>query len=473
MSPGDFVLLVQLARRTFRNCQQAGNEYTKIASEVRCLYSVLRTVRTLAERPDSTIFQQDRTTTAQLTNCADGCKHVLDDLDDMLAKYATLNGDGRPNVGKKVWQRFKFGSKVEELGVIRGKLITYTSTLSILLDTIHSRALDRVETKIEDGFGEVRGEFEKMRREIYSMAVQARAMDKNGSSLSLLSLSTYAGDEKEVWRVFRRELITKGFQSGSLDRYGHVLQAYMLKLDQSGLLDNARAQESTSTNELNETPWWSNRIFADTLVSLPRLSLIDIDEEPSAGSGAILPPAAAIALDPPPTGKQAKAGSDEAKELQEPSQNHFPDAQNISCEPGPPRRKVAFATASANPIDSTANRKVTRSIKSILRHPTPKFPEDPLYVREGTGSRAQCLDGKVPQDARITILDKQDIDITAVRWLIPRCEEREKHIVVFKTLDDAHVEVFTNLTAIFRGTTMILHSQLVGLLTHPYQTIPT
>jgi hypothetical protein len=134
LSPGDFILLVQLARRTFRNCQQAGDEYAEIASEVRCLYSVLRTVRTLAERPDSSIVRQDQATTTQLISCADGCKHVLDGLDDMLAKYTTLNSEGQPSVGKKIWQRFRFGSKIEELGVIRGKLVTYTSTMSILID---------------------------------------------------------------------------------------------------------------------------------------------------------------------------------------------------------------------------------------------------------------------------------------------------------------------------------------------------
>ncbi|PMD18052.1 hypothetical protein NA56DRAFT_577694, partial [Hyaloscypha hepaticicola] len=139
LSPGDFVLLVQLARRTLRNCQQAGDEYAEIASEVRCLYSVLRSVRKLAQGPDSTILRRDQ---------------------------------------------------------------------------------------------EVKGEFERMRHEIKNMATRARALDKNGSSLSLLSLSTYAGDEKEVWRAFRRELITKGFRSQSLDKYGHILQAYMLKLDQ-------------------------------------------------------------------------------------------------------------------------------------------------------------------------------------------------------------------------------------------------
>ncbi|KAH9220302.1 hypothetical protein DL95DRAFT_329468, partial [Leptodontidium sp. 2 PMI_412] len=58
-SASDSVLLVQLAHRTFRNCLKAGDEYAEIACEVRCLYSVLRTLRTEAQNPESKIFKQD------------------------------------------------------------------------------------------------------------------------------------------------------------------------------------------------------------------------------------------------------------------------------------------------------------------------------------------------------------------------------------------------------------------------------
>jgi hypothetical protein len=460
LSPHDFVLLVQLARKTFRNSQQAGDEYAEIASEVRCLHSVLRTIRTLAERPDSNFFRQDRTTTAQLVNCADGCKHVLDDLDHMLAKYPTLNDEGQPSIGKKIWQRFRFGSKIQELGVVRGKLITYTSTMSILSDTMQNQALDRIETKIDDGFGEVKGElkgeFERMRREIYSMATQARAAETNGSTLSLLSLSTYSGDEKETWRAFRRELINKGFRSRSLDKYGHILQAYMLKLDQSGLLENARSQGSTSANARQ---WWSNRTFSETFLSFPHPSMTDIDEETSANLEDRLQSSVTFAPEAPPAFVQANTTSTTINRLHNPV--HFVKP----CKPGRTLPKVAFATTSASQGQSYGTRQATHSTKSILRHPTPKFPEDPNYVREGVGLPQRSLGDRVPEDARVTILDKRDFDITAIRWLVPRCEERQDHVVVFKVLDDKDIKVFSNLTATFRGMPTILYSFLRGLIT--------
>jgi hypothetical protein len=422
---------------------------------VRCLHSVLKTVRKLAERPDSAIFQQDRVTTAQLTACADGCKHVLDELDGMLAKYTTLGRDGSSRLGKRVWQRLWFGSKTQELGVVRGKLITYTSTMSILIDMMQSQALDRVETKIDDGFGEVRGEFERMRKEILSMATQARASDKNGSSLSLLSLSTYPGDEKEVWKAFRRELIQKGFRSRSLDKYGHVLQAYMLKLEESGLLDNARTQRTTSDEG---TLWGSNRMFANTFVSLSHYFEEGNAEELGTAVERSLPPVVVLTPDPSSTDKEAKASYADNNGLQELPRDKSTNPQDVRSpsNASPTRRKVAFASISANCRDSDGKMKAVQSTKSILRRPTRQFPEDPDYLREGVGLREEAIGNKVPQDARITKLDKSKVDIVAMRWLIPRCEERGDHVLVFKVLEDADIAFFTELTDLMRGIKYVL-----------------
>jgi hypothetical protein len=250
-SVGDFILLVQLAHRTFRNCQKAGEEYNEIACEVHNLHSVLRTLQSEAQRPDSKVFKQDASSMKQLIATAEGCKNVLTTLDIILAKYEGLKLEGEAGARKKLWQKLRFGSKTEELGVIRGKLIAYTSTISVLLDIVQIKAADRVESKIDKGFMEIVGRFEKMRKEIYNMASQARAVARNGSTLSLLSLSTYKGDDKEVWQDFQRELINKGFSSQNLDKYKAVLQAYMLKLDQSGILDK---ENLLQTNQYGNSP---------------------------------------------------------------------------------------------------------------------------------------------------------------------------------------------------------------------------
>lgn len=275
-SPSDFALLVQVAHRTFRNCQNAGPEYVEISREVRSLHSVLRALRTEAQRPDTNIFKQSLALKAELFEATNGCKDVLDNIETMLTRYGGLEKNSEARSERKLWQRLRFGSKIEELGVVRAKIITYTSTVSVLLDTIQLRAADRIETKVDGGFQEMNCQFERIRQAIYSIASHARASDHGSSTLSLLSLSTHEGDNKDVWQDFRRELIERGFKSGSLDRHRHVLQAYMLRLDQSGLLDQeSRANSGGSDN----TQWWARRVYMNTITSWDDVQLsVNSDE---------------------------------------------------------------------------------------------------------------------------------------------------------------------------------------------------
>jgi hypothetical protein len=441
-SVSDFVLLAQLARRTFRNCQKAGDEYVELACEVRCLYSVLRTLRTEAQRPNSKIFSQDPTSAAQLTATVNGCMDVLDKLDDILAKYKGLAIYGRASMGKKLWQRFKFGSKTEELGVARGKLITYTSTMSIIIDAMQIQAVDCVEGKIDEGFNKMSGQFERIRKEIYTMASQARTVEKNSPTLSLLSLSTYSGDEKEVWREFRRRLIRKGFRSRTLDMYGESLRAYMLKLNDSGLLDRDRDWNSGP----DKPPLWlSKRTYMESYDSLQDLpssktgSLADkgtgIFEVGNTNNGLPSEPnhsdvQPSFKVDAPTSIANLERSFQSISRQRRPL---FPDRDMSQPDPmaiasalfSSPPRKVTDSEAFPNiysrnchsigdletpnqhlrpgsrrterrvqfdlevPIIATPSEEIRRVklVKSILRNPTPRFPEGLNPIREGVAPR--------------------------------------------------------------------------------------
>jgi len=172
-SVGDFVLLVQVAHRTVRNCQKAGEEYKEIACEMRSLHSVLRTLRSEAQKFDSNVFRQDQAFTRELIETTDGCKNVLDALGLVLAKYEGLKVDSEAGTGKKLWQKLRFGSKTQELSSIRGKLINYTSTISVFLDTMQIKAAHRMESKIDDGFSDIKGEFGRMRKEVFKVGLSS------------------------------------------------------------------------------------------------------------------------------------------------------------------------------------------------------------------------------------------------------------------------------------------------------------
>jgi len=220
---------------------------------------------------------------------------VLSELGFVLSKYEGLSKDSEAGLANKLWQRLRFGSQTEELGVIRGKLISYTSTIAVLLDTMHLRSSNRIEDKIDgvdngirrlgrkiddrftDVVGNVDGRFARMRREIRIIASQVKSEQRNGSSLSLLSLSTYTGDNKEVWKEFRSELIKKGFNSQTLSKHRRVLQAYMLKLDQSGILDDYLLEREDQNNEIDWAPERKRsdedlRLKSDSDVDLSTLS---------------------------------------------------------------------------------------------------------------------------------------------------------------------------------------------------------
>jgi hypothetical protein len=145
----------------------------------------------------------------------------------LLTKYEGLTATGDAvSVPKKLWHRFPFSSKIMQLGAVRGKLIAYTSTISVLLD-VQLRATSKVKDKLDNVSSQITEGFESLKKAILRMAVKARAKQRGGSTMSLLSLSTYAGDDKEVWE-FRQELVVLGFRSKPLDQHkGSSLGVYV------------------------------------------------------------------------------------------------------------------------------------------------------------------------------------------------------------------------------------------------------
>lgn len=245
-SPSDLVFLLQLANRTYRNCQNAGAEYRDIKHQVRCLRSVLQRLQAEAQSPESKVFAAEPGAKKELQSTIEGCKDVLSSLDDILAKFSGVQST--IGLGMKIWQRWRFGNKIAELATIRGKIVTYVSSISLYLDTLQVKASNRIEEKIDDVHGELRG----IHKVIDKIAAQAQSDDRAGSTVSFLSFSTRSGDDKLIWREFRRELIKRGFGSERLDRHKDKLLAYMVNLDQR------EASYTTQPQTLREAAGKSN-----------------------------------------------------------------------------------------------------------------------------------------------------------------------------------------------------------------------
>jgi hypothetical protein len=69
--------------------------------------------------------------------------------------------------------------------------------------------------------------------------VTAKLQVKEGSMHGEKSiLSSYNGDDKEVWKLFRRELIHDGFSSRALSKHKETIKQYVVEFGARGLLDD-------------------------------------------------------------------------------------------------------------------------------------------------------------------------------------------------------------------------------------------
>jgi len=107
------------AHKTFRNCQNAGLEYIEVSRVVRNLHIVLRALPTEPQKTESNVFKQDTSTKDELLATANSCKYVFGKLGFILAKYESPGVNRKAGSATKIWQRLRFGSKIEYLDNIR------------------------------------------------------------------------------------------------------------------------------------------------------------------------------------------------------------------------------------------------------------------------------------------------------------------------------------------------------------------
>lgn len=108
-SIGDVITVTQLAWKTVQNARKACGEYDELTREVLSLHIVLRRLEQEAEKPENPIndVKSGDTYKEELGDVFDGCKRVLNILDQVLTKYNALSE--RERSGRKLWQQIRFG----------------------------------------------------------------------------------------------------------------------------------------------------------------------------------------------------------------------------------------------------------------------------------------------------------------------------------------------------------------------------
>ena len=243
-SIGDAILLTQLASRVVQNSREACGAHDELTYELASLHLVLNRLKEEVAKVESAINRPDGSCQDELQSLVVGCQKVLKTLENILLKYNSLSLEERSV--RKLWQRIRFGNgEMQNLTEIRAKLVYYTSAISLFLNMISVGSIGRVEQRMNETGGDLR----EIKLAINGITAHLLARkDREGSVLT-----TYADDDKTVWRQFRRELVAEGFSSSSIRKHKGVIKAYVKELADRGLLDEEGPCDGDSQDAFHTT----------------------------------------------------------------------------------------------------------------------------------------------------------------------------------------------------------------------------
>ena len=214
-SVGDVIALTKMTARTYHGWKNACSHYSDITAELRVLDGILKRVEEEVTS-ENALFMRNQEDIKQWRVISAEIECVVQDLNDILGKYTSLGSDQKRN-----WDRIRFGFREHE--EVRQRLQHKTSALTAFLSVLGTIAQARVENTI----------FPELMKKMDDLAFQMRS--GNGSVRS--GLTNHEEDDKEIWRQFRRDLISSGFKSKEVHRYSPALKTYLGQLSRGGGLD--------------------------------------------------------------------------------------------------------------------------------------------------------------------------------------------------------------------------------------------
>ena len=228
-SVGDITALTGLAWRTVQKCRKAGSQHGELTDQVTSVHLVLQRLEREMLASNSTMQGIDDTYRGEIGKILRRCQKPLRLMDKLLERYNGLR-DGKKNV-KDLYQRVRFSNgEVGDLQELRNTLTHQTNALTLYLNIIMIGASGRVEKQLNESGKEMR----EMKTAVNGIAASViMKAPKEGSILT-----SHTQDDGEVWRKFRRAMISKGFKSSFLQKHESLIQAYLEELSNSGALDD-------------------------------------------------------------------------------------------------------------------------------------------------------------------------------------------------------------------------------------------
>lgn len=128
-----------------------------------------------------------------------------------------------------------------------------------------------------------------------------------------------------------------------------------------------------------------------------------------------------------------------------PEKDSYSEDSASSEAPEKKPRQVRVVTPSEDP------REPEPPIKSILRQPREKFPEDPAPVREGVAPLKDAGKKGIPPNARWTKIDRKLVNPEALLAGNERFEERPDYVIVLRVLTKEDIEAYALKTQEIRA----------------------
>jgi hypothetical protein len=240
-SVGDFVTIFQLAWDVVQNSRRACGAHDELTREVTGLHVVLQRLDTEIKNPMSLINRTNDGRKEELGQILEGCNRLLKVTHKVLEKYNALSDEKRRTT--RLWQKIRFGNgELKDMAKVRQEISTYTSAITLFLNLLSMGSQGRVEEHMENHSEELR-ELRKSLNWITS-SLQAASGNRDGSILT-----SYADDDKAIWKAFRRELVEEGFSSRVLSKHKELIKDYVLELGARGALDVKDSESSIEEDQ--------------------------------------------------------------------------------------------------------------------------------------------------------------------------------------------------------------------------------
>ena len=133
-----------------------------------------------------------------------------------------------------------------DLGNLRSKTVLNATMISFNLNMVSMGAVGRVEQEINRSGGILKD------IQLAVNTITTHFISRNNYEGSIFT--TYADDDKAVWKEFRRELRHEGFSSSTIHQHKRLIIDYIKELGDRGLLDEEEVDRHEQWHDADDVP---------------------------------------------------------------------------------------------------------------------------------------------------------------------------------------------------------------------------